>query len=126
MIFTVVAVAMTGIAVMLGVNDWADAVPLVALISVVALVKIALANFVFFALIQADQQPDRRIPVEHTPPDPPARRERPQVIPIRTGAQGRRLARRSEIAAAAKVVAAAGHSRRASVVKVLPEPRIPT
>jgi len=123
LIFTAVAVAMTGAAVLMGASDWGDTLALVLLVSVVALIKVALANFVFFALMRADQEPDRRIPVEDVPPDPPAHREPSKVIKMHTFARGRRVLRPAEIAvpAAATLAADAEPARR-----VIPSPRRPT
>jgi type IV secretory pathway VirB2 component (pilin) len=74
LLFTVVAVAMAAVAVLIGANSWDDAATLVVLISVIALLKLALANFMFFAMLKADEQVDRRIVQEPEPPPPPRRR----------------------------------------------------
>jgi len=124
LIFTAVAVAMTGGAVLMGASDWGDTLALVLLVSVVALIKVALANFVFFALMRADQEPDRRLPKEDVPPDPPGNREPPKVIAIRTVARGRRISRPADVAApaAATLAADAQPARR----RVIPAPRRPS
>jgi hypothetical protein len=74
LLFTIVAVAMAAVAVLVGANSWNDAVTLVVLISVVALLKLALANFMFFAMLKADEQVDRRLVQEPAPEPPPQRR----------------------------------------------------
>lgn len=74
LIFTGVAVTVTGLAVAMGVNNWDEAIMLGLLISVVALIKIAIANFVFFAMLKADEVPDRRLAPAPTDPEPPAQR----------------------------------------------------
>jgi len=74
LLFTVVAVAMAAIGVLAGANSWDDAVTLVILISVVALFKLVLADLVFFAMLKADEQVDRRLIPQPTPEPPPQRR----------------------------------------------------
>lgn len=74
LLFTMVAVAMAAVAVLAGANSWDDAVTLVVLISVVALLKLALADVMFFAMLKADQQVDRRLVQKPTPEPPPQRR----------------------------------------------------
>lgn len=81
-LFTIVALAMTAVAVLIGANSWDDAVTLVILISVVALLKLALANFMFFALLKADEQVDRRI-VQQPQPEPPPQRRAAKVVVAR-------------------------------------------
>ncbi len=56
--FSVVAIAFTAAVVTFGPSSWDDAVPLLVLVSVVALIKIVFANLVFFAILQADSEDD--------------------------------------------------------------------
>jgi hypothetical protein len=73
LMFTAVALAMTAAAVLIGVNSWNQAVTLAVLISVIALLKLALANLMFFAMLRADEQVDRRLIVAPEPEPPPRR-----------------------------------------------------
>jgi hypothetical protein len=82
LMFTIVALAMIAVAVAIGANSWGDALTLVILISVVALIKLALANFLFFALLKADQQVDHRL-VQAPEPDPPPQRRVAKVVVAR-------------------------------------------
>ncbi len=79
LLFTIVAVAMVAVAVLVGANSWRDAVTLMVLISVVALLKLALADFMFFAMLKADEQVDRRI-VQEPEPEPPSQRRAAKVV----------------------------------------------
>lgn len=79
LLFTIVAVAMAAVAVLAGANSWDDAVTLVVLISVVALLKLALADLMFFAMLKADEQVDRRL-VQQPLPEPPSPRRAANVI----------------------------------------------
>jgi hypothetical protein len=78
--FTAVALAMTAAAVLVGANSWDDAITLVILISVVALLKLALADAMFIAMLRADEQTDRRIVQEPEPEPPKHNAQRPDVV----------------------------------------------
>jgi hypothetical protein len=98
--FTAVALAMTAAAILIGVNSWSDAVTLVVLISVVALLKLALANLMFFAMLRADEQVDPRLIAEPEPEPPPRRAAKVVVarpLPARAR-QSRNVMRRVEVA----------------------------
>ncbi|MBF6570603.1 MAG: hypothetical protein IVW54_17185 [Candidatus Binataceae bacterium] len=79
LLFTIVSVAMIAVIVVMGASSWADAITLVFLISVIALLKIGLANLLFYTLLKADQQPDRRL-IEVQPEPKPRPRRRPARI----------------------------------------------
>jgi hypothetical protein len=118
-IFTVVAVVMTAIAVLMGGTDWRGTLALAVLISVVALLKVALANFIFFTLVKADQQPDRRIKVVQPPPEPPGARKSPRVRQLPVSARSRRWSAGSmEEAAAPAAASAAGAISRRSPLRI--------
>jgi len=93
LMFTVVALAMTAAAVLIGASSWDDAVTLVILISVVALLKLTLANFMFMAMLRADEQVDRRLVVQE--PDPPPQRRVAKVVVVRPLAARTRPAHRA-------------------------------
>ena len=76
-IFTGIALAMTAAAVLVGANSWDDAITLVILISVVALLKLVLADVMFIAMLRADEQPDPRLAVVPADPEPPPQQRRP-------------------------------------------------
>ncbi|GEM_PF-4335941 len=78
--FTAVALAMIAAAVLVGANSWDDAITLVILISVVALLKLALADAMFIAILRADEQTDRRIEQEPEPEPPKHSARRPDVL----------------------------------------------
>ncbi|MGH7905747.1 MAG: hypothetical protein ACREP6_03880 [Candidatus Binataceae bacterium] len=78
--FTVLAVIMTAVIVWLGVSNWQDALAIASVVGVIALVKILLANFVFLALLKADQREDPRLARMTPQPEPPADR---RVVPLR-------------------------------------------
>jgi hypothetical protein len=78
--FSAAAIAFTAAVVAFGATSWDEAVPLLALVSVVALIKIVFANLIFFAILQADSQDDSRTGQENRSTSPTVR-QRP--IPLR-------------------------------------------
>jgi hypothetical protein len=78
--FSAVAIAFTAAVVTFGATSWDEGVPLLVLVSVVALIKIVFANLVFFAILQADSQDDSQTGQEKRSTSPTAR-QRP--IPLR-------------------------------------------
>lgn len=53
-VFTVTAIAMSVAVVVAGSNSWAEAVPLIVFVAVLALTKIVLANALFYVMIRSD------------------------------------------------------------------------
>jgi hypothetical protein len=54
--FSVVALAMAAAVVIAASNSWAEAVPLIVVVAVIALTKIVLANAAFYMMIRSDAQ----------------------------------------------------------------------
>src|SRR6266851_991743 len=55
-VFSVVALAMAAAVVVVASNSWAEAVPLIVVVAVIALTKIVLANAAFYVMIRSDAQ----------------------------------------------------------------------
>jgi fumarate reductase subunit C len=55
-VFSVVALAMAAAVVIAASNSWAEAVPLIVVVAVIALTKIVLANAAFYVMIRSDTQ----------------------------------------------------------------------
>ena len=55
-VFSVVALAMAAAVVIAASNSWAEAVPLIVVVAVIALTKIVLANAAFYMMIRYDAQ----------------------------------------------------------------------
>ena len=55
-VFSVVALAMAAAVVVAASNSWAEAVPLIVVVAVIALTKIVLANAAFYIMIRSDAQ----------------------------------------------------------------------
>jgi nitrate/nitrite transporter NarK len=55
-VFSVVALAMAAAVVVAASNSWAEAVPLIVVVAVIALTKIVLANAAFYVMIRSDAQ----------------------------------------------------------------------
>jgi hypothetical protein len=55
-VFSVVALAMAAAVVIAASNSWAEAVPLIVVVAVIALTKIVLANAAFYVMIRSDAQ----------------------------------------------------------------------
>ncbi len=55
-VFSVVALTMAAAVVVVASNSWAEAVPLIVVVAVIALTKIVLANAAFYVMIRSDAQ----------------------------------------------------------------------
>ena len=55
-VFSAVALAMAAAVVIAASNSWAEAVPLIVVVAVIALTKIVLANAAFYVMIRSDAQ----------------------------------------------------------------------
>ncbi len=55
-VFSVVALAMAAAVVIAASNSWAEAVPLIVVVAVIALTKIVLANAAFYVMIRSDAE----------------------------------------------------------------------
>jgi hypothetical protein len=55
-VFSVVALAMAAAVVIAASNSWAEAVPMIVVVAVIALTKIVLANAAFYVMIRSDAE----------------------------------------------------------------------